>query len=99
MCRLSSQEQQRQEINLPFTIPNALCHMTDINVNKTQGVKHALAVVNYRHPSVLAHYISEAAMILPARITKTTPFLQRKLGREIKRARFLALMAYQDNHR
>jgi small subunit ribosomal protein S18 len=73
--------------------------MKDIQTNKVQAVKHALNLVNYRNPNVLLHYTSEAAMIIPSRITKTTPFFQRQLAREIKRARFLALMVYCDNHR
>ena len=43
-------------------------------------------------------YIAENAKIMPARLTGTKTGYQRMLSVAIKRARFLALLPYTDNH-
>ena len=50
--------------------------------------------IDYKDPKMLGRYISERGKIVPSRITAVSQKAQRKLAREIKRARFLALMPY-----
>jgi small subunit ribosomal protein S18 len=42
--------------------------------------------------------VTETGKIIPARITGTSARYQRQLTTAIKRARFLALIAFTDNH-
>jgi len=53
--------------------------------------------IDYKDPKMLGRYISERGKIVPSRITAVSQKAQRKLAREIKRARFLALMPYVAN--
>jgi hypothetical protein len=48
---------------------------------------------------VLRDFIGENGKITPARLTGTRAFYQRQLTTAIKRARFLALLPYSDQHR
>jgi small subunit ribosomal protein S18 len=48
--------------------------------------------VSYRHPEVLRRFTTDSGKILPRRITGTSAKNQRKLVREIKRARYLGLL-------
>jgi small subunit ribosomal protein S18 len=50
--------------------------------------------IDYKDPKMLGRYISERGKIVPSRITAVSQKAQRKLAREIKRARFLALLPY-----
>ena len=50
--------------------------------------------IDYKDPKLLGRYISERGKIVPSRITAVSQKAQRKLAREIKRARFLALLPY-----
>ncbi|MBL0354734.1 MAG: 30S ribosomal protein S18 [Dechloromonas sp.] len=54
--------------------------------------------IDYKDVDVLKEYIQENAKIMPARLTGTKAGYQRQLGTAIKRARFLALPPYTDNH-
>jgi len=54
--------------------------------------------VDYKDLGTLKQYITETGKIVPSRITGTRPFFQRKLQLAIKRARFLALLPYTDQH-
>lgn len=58
--------------------------------------EHSQAI-DYKDPKLLGRYISERGKIVPSRITAVSQKAQRKLAREIKRARFLALMPYVAN--
>ncbi len=53
--------------------------------------------IDYKDPKMLGRYISERGKIVPSRITAVSQKAQRKLAREIKRARFLALLPYVTN--
>ncbi|MEZ0260711.1 MAG: 30S ribosomal protein S18 [Alphaproteobacteria bacterium] len=53
--------------------------------------------IDYKDPRMLGRYISERGKIVPSRITAVSQKAQRKLAREIKRARFLALLPYVSN--
>ncbi len=48
--------------------------------------------IDYKHPEILARFITDAGKILPRRITGTSAKNQRRLVREIKRARAIALL-------
>lgn len=54
--------------------------------------------IDYKDLNLLKNYITETGKIIPSRITGTKAFFQRKLQREIKKARFLALLPYCDQH-
>jgi small subunit ribosomal protein S18 len=54
--------------------------------------------VDYKDVDVLKEFITENGKIMPARLTGTKAGYQRQLSDAIKRARFLALMPYTDNH-
>ena len=57
-----------------------------------------IAEVDYKDVDILKDFIAENAKIMPARLTGTKAGYQRQLSTAIKRARFLALMPYTDNH-
>ena len=60
-----------------------------------QGIKE----IDYKDLETLRQYISETGKIVPARMMGTSAKYQRQLGRAIKRARYLALLPYTDQHR
>lgn len=53
--------------------------------------------IDYKDVKLLGRYISERGKIVPSRITAVSQKAQRQLAREIKRARFLALLPYVSN--
>ena len=55
-------------------------------------------VVDYKNIDLLKDFVSETGKIIPARITGTSAKFQRQLTVAIKRARFLALLSFTDNH-
>ncbi|HUN94568.1 MAG TPA: 30S ribosomal protein S18 [Burkholderiaceae bacterium] len=54
--------------------------------------------IDYKDVEVLRDFISDNGKIIPARLTGTKAHYQRQLDTAIKRARFLALLPYTDNH-
>ena len=54
--------------------------------------------IDYKDLATLKGYITETGKIVPSRITGTKSFFQRQLSVAIKRARFLALLPYTDQH-
>ncbi|MDR3410723.1 MAG: 30S ribosomal protein S18 [Formivibrio sp.] len=59
-----------------------------------EGIAH----IDYKDIGILKDFISENGKIIPARITGTKAKYQRQLSTAIKRARFLALLPYSDQH-
>ena len=55
--------------------------------------------IDYKNLDLLKQYITETGKIVPSRITGATASQQRQLAAEIKRARYLALLPYTDQHR
>ena len=58
-----------------------------------------LQEVDYKQVDLLKDFISENGKIIPARITGTKAHYQRQLATAVKRARFLALLPYTDQHK
>lgn len=50
--------------------------------------------IDYKNLNLLRQIISNYAKVLPAKRLGTTAKMQRKLAREVKRARFMALLPY-----
>ncbi|MCM2678480.1 30S ribosomal protein S18 [Echinimonas agarilytica] len=55
--------------------------------------------IDYKDIVTLKGYVTESGKIVPSRITGTSAKYQRQLARAIKRARYLALLPYTDNHK
>jgi small subunit ribosomal protein S18 len=55
--------------------------------------------VDYKNVELLKSFIMEGQRIVPRRISGVSAKIQRKITREIKKARFLALLPYCDNHK
>ena len=53
---------------------------------------------DYKDLDLLRDYITETGKIVPSRITGTSARYQRQLARAVKRARYLALLPYTDQH-
>jgi small subunit ribosomal protein S18 len=54
--------------------------------------------VDYKDLNVLRQNLTESGKIVPSRITGTKARFQRQLATAVKRARYLALIPYCDNH-
>ncbi len=59
---------------------------------KIDKIKAHNLVIDYKRPDVLRRFCTESGKILPRRITGTSAKNQRRLVREIKKARALALL-------
>ena len=57
-----------------------------------------IELLNYKDVATLSRFVTEQGKILPKRTTKVTAQFQRRLGRAVKRARFLGLLPYIRNH-
>jgi len=55
--------------------------------------------IDYKDLDTLRDFIQENGKIIPARLTGTKAHYQRQLDTAIKRARFLALLPFTDNHK
>ena len=60
-----------------------------------EGVKE----IDYKDLDLLKQYITETGKIVPSRITGTSAKYQRQLATAIKRARYLALLPYTEQHK
>ncbi len=54
--------------------------------------------IDYKDLVTLKNYVTESGKIVPSRITGTKARYQRQLATAVKRARFLALLQYTDQH-
>ena len=57
-----------------------------------------IKLLNYKDVATLSKFMTEQGKILPKRTTRVTAGFQRRLGRAIKRARYLALVPYVRDH-
>ena len=55
--------------------------------------------ITYRKPEILERFITQSGKILPRRVTGTSAKNQRRLARQIKLARVLALLPYKRHGR
>jgi small subunit ribosomal protein S18 len=55
--------------------------------------------IDYKDIDLLKQYITETGKIVPSRITGTSARYQRQLALAVKRARYLALLPYTDQHK
>ncbi len=60
-----------------------------------EGIKE----IDYKDLDMLRQYITETGKIVPSRITGTSAKYQRQLATAVKRARYLALLPYTDQHK
>jgi len=54
--------------------------------------------IDYKDLATLKAYVTETGKIVPSRITGTRSFYQRQLAQAVRRARFLSLLPYTDQH-
>lgn len=54
--------------------------------------------IDYKDVDLLKQFITETGKIVPSRVTGTSAKYQRQLARAIKRARYVALLPYTDQH-
>jgi small subunit ribosomal protein S18 len=71
-----------------FTRRKKFCRFT------AEGIKQ----IDYKDLAILKGYITETGKIVPSRITGTRSFYQRQLAQAVRRARYLALLPYTDQH-
>ena len=55
--------------------------------------------IDYKDLETLRQFIGETGKIVPSRITGTSARFQRQLAAEVKRARYLSLLPYTDQHK
>ncbi len=55
--------------------------------------------IDYKDLNTLKDFITETGKIVPSRITGTKAKYQRQLSTAIKRARYIALLPYTDQHK
>lgn len=54
--------------------------------------------IDYKDINTLKNYITETGKIIPSRVTGTQARYQRQLATAVKRARYIALLPYTDQH-
>ena len=71
-----------------FSRKRKYCRFTALGVDE----------IDYKDINTLKNYISETGKIIASRNTGTKERYQRQLATAVKRARFLALLPYTDQH-
>ena len=56
------------------------------------------AAPSYKEPLSLKRFITDRGKLVPAKRTGASAKMQRVISREVKRARFMALLPYTDRH-
>jgi small subunit ribosomal protein S18 len=62
-----------------------------------QKIAHGSVALDYKKPETLKRYLTEFGRLRPRRYTRFSAADQRKLAREVKRARHLALLPFVSN--
>ena len=57
-----------------------------------------VAEIDYKDIELLKQFVTETGKIVPSRVTGTSAKYQRQLAKAIKRARYVALLPYSDQH-
>lgn len=74
--------------------------MSQFRRRKQQSLTNAnLEEINYKNIPLLQEYIMESGRIVPSRISGVSARCQRALSKQIKLARFLALLPYCDHRK
>ena len=73
---------------ITFSRRNRYCRFT------AQGIDE----IDYKDLALLEDYVSNVGKIVPSRVSGTKARYQRQLSTAIKRARYLALLPYTDQH-
>lgn len=60
--------------------------------------KEGIEEIDYKDVELLKDFITETGKIVPSRVTGTKAGYQRQLSKAIKRARYIALLPYSDQH-
>jgi|TARA_B100000586_G_C19763951_1_gene283163 small subunit ribosomal protein S18 len=60
--------------------------------------EEGITEIDYKDVDLLKDFITETGKIIPSRVTGTKAKYQRQLSTAIKRARYIALLPYCDNH-
>ena len=55
--------------------------------------------IDYKDIDTLRDFVAENGKIIPARLTGTRAIFQRQINTAVKRARFLAMLPYSDQHK
>ena len=71
-----------------FSRKRKFCRFTALGIDE----------IDYKDIDTLKNYISETGKIIASRNTGTKERYQRQLATAVKRARFLALLPYTDQH-
>jgi len=88
MAFFKKKNDKRKPMQSPLFKRRKVCRFTAANVDQ----------IDYKDVDTLRDFIQENGKIIPARLTGTKAHYQRQLDTAIKRARFLALLPYTDNH-
>ena len=90
MKRNKSNTRQRDDRkNSPFEERRRFCPFSQKNS----------PLIDYKDIKMLSRYVSEKGKIIPSRISFVSSDKQRKLSREIKKARTLALISHVGKYR
>ena len=78
---------------------NDVRYLTPINIDITKDKycrfkKSGIRFIDYKDPAFLLKLLNEQGKILPRRITGTSAKYQKRVNKDIKRARHIALMPY-----
>ena len=65
---------------------------------KIQVTEKVIAETDYKNIDSLKKFTGETYKIITGRVTGAPAILQRRIAREIKRARYVALLPYTDRH-
>jgi small subunit ribosomal protein S18 len=55
-------------------------------------------VPNYKEPLSLKRFVTDRGKIIPSKRTGVSAKMQRSISKQVKRARFMALLPYTDRH-
>ncbi len=60
--------------------------------------KRGYVVPDYKEPLALKRFLTDRGKLLSAKKSGVTAKMQRQIARQVKRARFMALLPYTDRH-
>jgi small subunit ribosomal protein S18 len=89
-------EEEEEELEAPGQFLDSLRGRRPRPRNRASQVR--LEDINYRNIEVLSRFIDDRGRILSRRKTRISAKMQRRVTREIKRARHLALLPYTAEH-